>query len=350
MKKLVVLVLSMVTLLSCGDDLEFKTPSFEAKKDGNLFEAVTYKANIVENGQLTITGSDNYETVTLAVNGALPGDYDVQTSSASATLLDINGMLWSTENTPDPDVHVYPASGIITIKEVNVVEGYVSGAFYFNAYNSSGMTSVTMNEGFFHKVPLVGGVVGDPDMPAITCQTATAAAQVTAQNLAVSDPAADGYTALCNNHKLALITKQNACGDLSGGIQAEIDALDCTAVATPVSGAITVTVGTLPKTFDENITVDVNGNTVSVSAEDAGSSDWISFDVEQGQTGANIISNFTIHLISSDYYPANNAAGIFTSEITANSTTDINGTFSGPVESDAGGDVSLTSGVIDIAF
>ena len=350
MKKLVVLVLSMVTLLSCGDDLEFKTPSFEAKKDGNLFEAVTYKASIIDNGQLTITGSDNYETVTLVVNSAAPGVYDVETTNALATLLDINGMLWSTENTPDGEVQPYPANGIIEIKEVNLDEAYVSGEFFFNAYNTSGMTAVNFNEGFFHKVPLSGVVTGDPTVPAITCQTATASAQVTAQNLAVSNPAADGYTALCNNHKQALITKKNACGDPTGDIQAEIDALDCTAAPTVASGSITVTVGTLPKTFDENLTVDVNGITVSVRAEDAASGDWVSFDVEQGVTGANVISNFTIHLISSDYFPANNAAGIFTTEITVNNATDMEGAFSGPVESAAGGDVSLTSGVIDISF
>lgn len=350
MKKLVVLVLSMVTLLSCGDDLEFKTPSFEAKKDGNLFEAVTYKASIIDNGQLTITGSDNYETVTLVVNSVSPGIYDVETTSALATLLDINGMLWSTENTPDTDVQPYPASGIIDIREVNLEEGYVSGEFYFNAYNSSGMTSVNLNEGFFYKIPLAVSVVQDPTTPNITCQTATASAQVTAQNLAVSDPTADGYTTLCNNHKQALMTKKNACGDPTGSIQAEIDALDCTAAPTIASGTITVTVGTLPKTFDENLTVDVNGITVSVRAEDAGSGDWISFDVEQGQTGANVISNFTIHLISSDYFPANNAAGVFTSEITLHNATDMEGTFFGPVESATGGDVNLTSGVIDITF
>ncbi|MBQ0770041.1 MAG: hypothetical protein KBT58_12165 [Bizionia sp.] len=350
MKKLVVLVLSMITLLSCGDDLEFKTPSFEAKKDGNLFEAVTYKANILDNGQLTITGSDNYETVTLVVNSAAPGVYDVETTNALATLLDINGMLWSTENTPDTEVQPYPANGIIDIKEVNLEEAYVSGEFFFNAYNSSGMTSVNFNEGFFHKVPLFGAVTVDPTTPGVTCQAATASAQVTGQNLAVSDPSAAGYTALCNNHKQALITKKNACGDPTGEIQAEIDALDCTAVPTTATGSITVTVGTLPKTFDENLTVEVTGITVSVRAEDAGSGDWISFDVEQGQTGANVISNFTIHLISSDYFPANNAAGIFTTEITLHNTTDMEGTFSGPVESAGGGDVSLTSGVIDISF
>lgn len=353
MKKLMVLVLAMVTLLSCGDETEFKSPSFEAKKDGNLFVAVTYQAGIVDNGQLVITGTDNYDTVTLVVNSLSPGVYDVEDDNAYATHLDINGMLWSTQNTPDPEVQAYPANGIIDIKEVNLEEAYVSGEFYFNAYNSSGMTTVNFNEGFFFRVPLTGAVVANPDTPTTpdtSCQTAEADAQVTGQNLAVSDPTDPGYEAVCNAHMQALIAQKNACGDPSGSIQAEIDALDCTPAATVVSGAITVTVGTAPRTFDANMTADLNGTVVSVRAEDANSGDWVSFEVVQGQTGANIISNFVIHLISTDYFPANNASGIFTSNIAVNTTTEIDGTFSGPVESATGGDVSLTSGVIDVNY
>ncbi|SEA68759.1 DUF6252 family protein [Bizionia paragorgiae] len=350
MKNIVVLVLTMVALLSCSNETKFKTPSFEAKKDGNLFEAVSYQASIVDNGQIVITGTDNYDTVNLVVNSVSPGLYDVQDANAFATHVDINGVIWSTENTPDPDVQIYPANGMIDLKVVNLEEGFVSGEFYFNAFNSSGMSSVNFNEGIFVKVPLTGGVVSDSDPTNTDCQTATAAAQVSGQTLAVSDPTDPGYEALCNDYMQALMTQMNACGDANGSIQAEIDSLDCTPAATVVSGAITVTVGTDARTFDENITADLNGTVVSVRAEDANSGDWVSFEVVQGQTGANIISNFVIHLISTDYTPANNASGIFTSNISVNTTTEIDGTFSGPVESATGGDVSLTSGVIDINY
>ena len=89
--------------------IEFNSPSFQAEKDGNLWEAISYFATVDANGVITITGSDNFETVTLT---AFPNDsftcqnnensvfnsepglcYDVLTTenNSFATLTDIDG-------------------------------------------------------------------------------------------------------------------------------------------------------------------------------------------------------------------------------------------------------------------
>jgi hypothetical protein len=129
-----------------------------------------------------------------------------------------------------------------------------------------------------------------------------------------------------------------------------IDSLvDCIGNDAP-QGVISVTVGTLAKTFETNITVEESVGIRSVRAEDDATDDWISFDVSAGETGVDIISNFIIHLTTTDYFPTSNPSGIFTSEITINTTPSIQGTFGGPVESTGGADLSLTQGVIDIIY
>jgi hypothetical protein len=182
----------------------------------------------------------------------------------------------------------------------------------------------------------------DDEDPINPCNVAISAAIVASQ-----DYANNNTEATCNTYRNALTAQIAACGDASGDLQSLIDGLnDC--IVNTLQGSINVTVGTLAKNFRENITVDLVGTTLTVRAEDSASSDWISFDVTEGNTGTDIISNFTIHLISSDYTPTSNASGTFTSSLTVNSNTMIRGTFSGPVISSSNAVVGLTSGIINI--
>ncbi len=225
MKKLIVLVLVLVTFFGCGEELEFNTPSFQAKKDGNLWEAVTYRANIDNSGVLTIAGSDNFETVTLVVNSTAIGLHNVVTTTSSASLLDVNDMNWSTNNTPDPSVQIYPADGVIDLKEVNMEAGTVSGEFYFNAFNASGLSSINFNQGFFHNVPLGGGAITTD--PGVTCNDANATVAATLINYNAADPMDANYEEVCSAYRTALETQITACGDVGGIIQATIDGLTC---------------------------------------------------------------------------------------------------------------------------
>ena len=155
------------------------------------------------------------------------------------------------------------------------------------------------------------------------------------------------YATLCANYKAALEAQIDSCGDENGDLQAMIDDLgDCTLD----SGGVMVTVGTLQKNFNSNVTVTLNGTTRHIRAEDAATDDYIEFDIEQGATGADAISNFNIHLLTSDYNPLpDDEGGDWMSNITTNSATEINGTFSGIVTSPtSGADLGLTSGLINI--
>ena len=228
MKKIIALVLTVFTFLSCGEELEFNTPSFKAKKNGNLWEAVTFSATIDDSGSLTIKGSDNFDTVTLVTNSTASGMYDVVTTSSYATVLDTNEVLWSTNNTPvnptNPDLPSYPADGVITIKEFSLDKGVVSGSFHFNAYNSSGLSTVNFNEGFFHNVP-IGGIEIDNTGGNLSCPDALIAVVNAGTDYSTADPSDANYPVICGAYKTALMNQIDACGDTDGFIQASIDSL-----------------------------------------------------------------------------------------------------------------------------
>lgn len=226
MKKIIALILVTITFFGCGEDLEFKTPSFQGEKDGNLWEAVSFRANINALGVLTITGSDNFETITLEVDSPSIDVHDIVETISSGALEDIDGVFYSSNNFPDPSVQLYPAAGMIDLKDVNLEEGYVSGEFYFNAFNSSGLTSINVNKGFFHKVPLIGssvisGGVGAP------CTAASSVVSATLINFNAVAPGDANYVDVCNAYKTALINKKATCGDVDGSIQTSIDNLTC---------------------------------------------------------------------------------------------------------------------------
>lgn len=174
-------------------------------------------------------------------------------------------------------------------------------------------------------------------------------AQTLAAQNAFNNVTAANHTELCNAYKVALQNQINSCGDPSGDLQDIIDDLgDCILVVTP---SVTVTVGTLAKTFETNLTVTVVGTTRKVKVYDnVNGTDFVYFEIQQGATGSNIISNFNIHLLSSDYNPMPVIdGGNWLSNISVNSLTKISGTFYGYVTSPTtGADLSLTQGSIDI--
>lgn len=225
MKKFIVLVLTIFTFLGCSEELEFNTPSFQAEKDGNLWEAVTYSANIDASGVLTIVGSDGFETISLELHSTVIGQYDVVPTSSSASLLDVNDVTWSTTNTPHESVQIYPADGVIDLNEVNLETGTVSGEFYFNAFNASGLSSINFNHGVFYKVPLNG--LGGTGVIELTCTEATAVVSTTGLTYNGTPTTDPNFETVCNAFKSALEAQIVACGDPVGAIQASIDGLTC---------------------------------------------------------------------------------------------------------------------------
>ena len=183
--------------------------------------------------------------------------------------------------------------------------------------------------------------------PNLTCTSAAVQTAAAAQAYANATPA--NFNEKCVAYKAALQAQIVACGDSTGALQLVVNGLgDCSVSA--LTGSITVTAGSSPRNFDSNITVTTTGTTRHIYAEEATSGYYIEFDLAPGVTGADVIMNFNIHLISSDYNPLPDAeGGNWTSNISVNGATGINGTFNGYVTSPTtGADLDLTSGVINI--
>lgn len=178
------------------------------------------------------------------------------------------------------------------------------------------------------------------------CDSATEAA--IAAQVAFDASTSENYTTLCLAYKTALENQIDQCGD-DGNIQATIDSLgDCMQAVPEVE--ISLTAGTLPIEFDI-VDVVVNGDILEVSGETSTSNNYmIYFEVNQGATGVDIINGTFELTLTSVFFPSTQGFDDFTSNITVNTTGTLTGSFGGIVTNADGGDLSLTSGMININY
>jgi hypothetical protein len=156
MKKIFLFSILSLVLASCGDDVEFNSPSFEAKKDGVLWRAVDSKATLNPNGSMTIQAFNSKEVVTLTTISSAPQTYPLATSaenSATYVFSDANTKL--TYNSEDKDVS---AASEIVIEQYDAQNKTVTGTFIFNIKNtdekSTEPATMSYQYGKFYKVPV----------------------------------------------------------------------------------------------------------------------------------------------------------------------------------------------------
>lgn len=160
MKKLSIVILSIITLLGCSNDIEFNSPAMQGNKNGELWRSLYYAADI-DFGGLVIEGGDNSEILLLVTSDDGRGTYQLGGNSASyARFTDTNGVVYSTQNTPADSLQLYPSDGEIIVESFdnNVTPKPVTGTFWFNAYTEDGSQGINFNEGRFYRIPLVGGL------------------------------------------------------------------------------------------------------------------------------------------------------------------------------------------------
>lgn len=225
MKRLTILFLTVLTLSSCGNEVEFNSPAFQGNYNGNLWRATSNAADI-DFGGFLIQGSNNVEIVQLVTLSDTAGTYNLGPGSPSVAIVkDAEGIIYSTENNPDPSLSLYPAEGQIIVEDV-VAETdpkTLIGTFWFTAYSANGLKSVNFNEGRFYKVPLNVNlfVIGNES----ACLEATQQVNIARNAFNLTDVTMPDYTELCNAYKTALITKIDICGDADGSQQLIIDSL-----------------------------------------------------------------------------------------------------------------------------
>lgn len=160
MKKLALLLLTVLTLLGCGDEVEFNTPAIQGNKDGNLWRAQSYAADI-DFGGFLIEGRNNSGTLQLVTTADTRGTFELGGQSRNVAIFkDFDGTVYSTANAPDPSLSLYAAGGQIIVEDIiNSSPKTIEGTFWFHAYTADGLRTLNFNEGVFYRVPLLGGLV-----------------------------------------------------------------------------------------------------------------------------------------------------------------------------------------------
>lgn len=157
MKKIVSLLVLLVAFASCEEDIKFNNPAVQGLKDDVKWKATSFEATKSGNSVIVIARND-VETVTLKINAPAPnsvhnlGVDDVQTATYE---LNVDGIQETYKTGTDF------GNGKIVImdeKDNNINgtngKGFISGSFYFNAYNADESKVVNFQKGVFYKVPL----------------------------------------------------------------------------------------------------------------------------------------------------------------------------------------------------
>ena len=148
------------TMLSCSDEIRFNSPAMQGNKQGELWRADFYAADI-DNGGFVIEGRNSGEKIQLITTSDSRGTFSLGLDSNNvAIFVDIDGTIYSTKNAPDSSIGSYPTSGEIIVEDIdNDDPKNVYGTFWFYAYTSDGLKVINFNKGVFYKVPLTGGLV-----------------------------------------------------------------------------------------------------------------------------------------------------------------------------------------------
>lgn len=160
MQKFISLIFLALVFTSCGDDIEFNSPAVQGQKDGNLWRAEFFAADI-DFGGFLVEGGINLERVQLVTQVDARGTYQLGGNAPNRALFkDAQGVVYSTANAPDESVTLFPASGQIIVEDISNTEPKtISGTFWFFAYTADGLNSVNFSQGVFHKIPLIGGLL-----------------------------------------------------------------------------------------------------------------------------------------------------------------------------------------------
>ena len=154
MKKFLSLLVLLVTLCSCEEDIQFNTPAVQGLKDNELWKATEYTATIGVGGSLTIEATNGFETLVLRTVSSTPGmsfQLGENESNKATYSLDADGIVFEYQTGTDL------GDGLIEISdnpgETDLSKGFITGTFRFNAVDDSDDV-VNFQNGFFYKVPI----------------------------------------------------------------------------------------------------------------------------------------------------------------------------------------------------
>ena len=154
MKKIIYIIFVIFLISSCSSEIEYKIPAFQATINGsNNWEATNFSVTTNALGEGIITGNNFNSAISLRFPSINIGVYDFRENLiGEATYQDT--IQYSTLNDGIASISpAYFSDGEISINEITS-DSKISGTFTFNAYNSSGESTVNVSQGIFYRLPL----------------------------------------------------------------------------------------------------------------------------------------------------------------------------------------------------
>ncbi|MDB9712193.1 DUF6252 family protein [Flavobacteriaceae bacterium] len=152
MKKIIYLLFVSFIISSCTSQIEYRIPAFQATINGSTnWDATNFSVTTNALGEGIITGNDFNSSISLRFPSLNIGVYDLRENLiGEATYQDT--IQYSTLNDGIASI-AYFSDGEISINEITS-DSKISGTFNFNAYNSSGESTINVSQGIFYRLPL----------------------------------------------------------------------------------------------------------------------------------------------------------------------------------------------------
>ncbi len=190
----------------------------------------------------------------------------------------------------------------------------------------------------------------------LTCEQATAISDSLGTVYENTDSGADDYMQKCQAYVQSLLNKIEACGDENGEIQSLINSLDCSDDSTETSGNIQFIISEVEYNFNQNIEVveNVADSLITITADEE---DFVGYSISvtlpMNDLGEDIVEALSLTTSSSVYHNWDDAVdphNPFTSNITTNSGSHVEGTFRGALINNNDDVFETESGTIDISY
>jgi hypothetical protein len=152
MKKQVLFMIVLCSLISCTEDVRFNNPSFQGLKENVFWRAVESRASVGTDGSLVIKAYTGKEVITLKV--PMPASVVNQKEEGSYITYSLG-----TSTSKTASYVLTDAGDTMTFTTgFGAGSNTVSGVFKFNAENSDSNSSLgsvlNFQKGIFYKVPL----------------------------------------------------------------------------------------------------------------------------------------------------------------------------------------------------
>lgn len=153
MRKVVLLLIVIMTLYGCSDEVQFNTPALQGNKNYQLWRATYFDAVLAGNGRLTINAGNKIEKLNFMLPSLHEGTYSLsEMSESKVDFLDHENISYSTINPHNPEGNLELEIGQVIISEFD--GNTITGTFRFMAYSADGLHFVGFNDGVFYKVPV----------------------------------------------------------------------------------------------------------------------------------------------------------------------------------------------------